>query len=128
MVIEQPAEIILHQKSKELEIAFEDGARYRLPYEFLRVHSPSAEVRGHGPGQEILQSGKMHVGVKAVTPVGSYALKIEFDDGHDSGLYTWEYLYNLGRHQDALWKEYLHRLEEAGESREANPQSGIKHE
>jgi DUF971 family protein len=120
MVIEQPTEITLHQHSRQLEIAFEDGARYRLPYEFLRVYSPSAEVRGHGPGQEVLQVGKIDVGVNNVTPVGSYAIKIEFDDGHDSGLYTWEHLYNLGKHQDALWQEYLHRMEEAGQSREAS--------
>ena len=118
MVIEQPTEITLHQQSKQLEIAFADGARFRLPYEFLRVHSPSAEVRGHGPGQEVLQVGKINVGVNSVTPVGSYALKIEFDDGHDSGLYTWEHLYNLGKHQNALWQDYLQRLAAEGASRE----------
>lgn len=118
MIIEHPTEITLHQQSKQLEVAFEDGARYHFPYEFLRVHSPSAEVRGHGPGQEVLQVGKIDVGVNSVTPAGSYALKIEYDDGHDSGLYTWEYLYNLGKHQDALWQDYLARLESAGESRE----------
>ena len=113
-----PTEITLHQKSHELEIAFDDGARYHFPYEFLRVHSPSAEVRGHGPGQEVLQVGKQHVGVNDVTPVGSYAMKIEFDDGHDSGLYTWEYLNNLGKNQAALWQDYLRQIEEAGQSRE----------
>lgn len=128
MVIEQPTEITLHQQSRQLEIAFEDGARYRLPYEFLRVYSPSAEVRGHGPGQEVLQVGKKDVAVLNVTPVGSYAIKIEFDDGHDSGLYTWEHLYNLGKHQDALWQDYLHRLEEAGESREPYQHKGGAHE
>jgi DUF971 family protein len=117
---EQPTEITLHQQSRELEIAFPDGARYRLPYEFLRVYSPSAEVRGHGPGQEVLQIGKQSVKVLGVEPVGSYAMKIEFDDGHDSGLYTWEYLLHLGQDQDTLWKEYLHRLEEAGQSRESH--------
>ncbi len=117
-MIEQPSEITLHQRSRELEIAFPDGARYSMPYEFLRVHSPSAEVRGHGPGQEVLQTGKRDVNVLGVEPVGSYAMKIEFDDGHDSGLYTWEYLRHLGRQQDALWQEYLLRLEAAGESRE----------
>ncbi|MGA7749629.1 MAG: DUF971 domain-containing protein [Gallionella sp.] len=115
---EQPTEITLHQQSRELEIAFADGSRHHLPYEFLRVHSPSAEVRGHGPGQEVLQTGKQHVNVFGVEPVGSYALKIEFDDGHDSGLYTWEYLKHLGKNKDALWREYLQRLEAAGESRE----------
>lgn len=117
-MIEQPSEITLHQRSRELEIAFSDGARYSMPYEFLRVHSPSAEVRGHGPGQEVLQTGKRDVNVLGVEPVGSYAMKIEFDDGHDSGLYTWEYLRYLGKQQDALWQEYLLRLEAAGESRE----------
>jgi len=120
MIEQQPTEITLHQQSRELEIAFADSSRYRLPYEFLRVHSPSAEVRGHGPGQEVLQIGKQNVNVLGVEPVGSYAMKIEFDDGHDSGLYTWEYLQRLGKHQDALWQEYLHRLEEAGQSREAS--------
>jgi DUF971 family protein len=116
-MIEQPTEITMHQQSRELEIAFADGSLYRLPYEFLRVHSPSAEVRGHGPGQEVLQIGKQDVNVLSVEPVGSYAMKIEFDDGHDSGLYTWEYLQHLGKRQDALWQEYLHRMKEAGASR-----------
>jgi DUF971 family protein len=118
-MIEQPSEITLHQQSHELEIAFADGVRYRLPYEFLRVYSPSAEVRGHGPGQEVLQIGKQAVKVLGVEPVGSYAMKIEFDDGHDSGLYTWEYLQHLGQHQDTLWKEYLQRMEQAGASRDS---------
>jgi DUF971 family protein len=113
-----PTEITLHQQTRTLEIAFEDDVRYKLPFEFLRVYSPSAEVRGHGPGQEVLQVGKSNVVVNNVTPVGSYAIKIEFDDGHDSGLYTWEYLYNLGKNQDALWQDYLQRLETAGKSRE----------
>ena len=113
-----PTEIKLHQQSRLLEIAFDDGACYRLPYEFLRVYSPSAEVRGHGVGQETLQTGKKDVGVREVSPTGSYALKIEFDDGHDSGLYTWEYLYELGEHRDKLWQEYLERLTAVGGSRE----------
>ena len=117
-MIEHPSEIKLHKQSRELEIAFANGSRYRLSYEFLRAHSPSAEVRGHGPGQEVLQTGKQDVNVLGVEPVGSYAIKIEFDDGHDSGLYTWEYLQHLGKHEDALWQEYLHRLEAAGKSRE----------
>lgn len=116
---EQPTEIVLHQKSRELEIAFADGLRSKLPFEFLRVHSPSAEVKGHGPGQEVLQVGKRNVNVNGIEPVGSYAIKIEFDDGHDSGLYTWEYLRNLGEHQDEMWQEYLQRMKEAGASREA---------
>lgn len=114
----QATEITLHQQSKALEIAFADGVRYRLPYEFLRVHSPSAEVRGHGPGQETLQTGKRDVMLTGVEPSGSYALKLVFDDGHDSGLYTWEYIYNLGLHQDELWQDYLHKIAETGASRE----------
>jgi DUF971 family protein len=116
-MIEPPVEIILHQQSRELEIAFPDGSRHRLPYEFLRVHSPSAEVRGHGPGQEVLQTGKQDVNVLGIEPVGGYALQITFDDGHDSGLYTWEYLQHLGSDKDALWQEYLRRMEVAGASR-----------
>lgn len=113
-----PTEIKLHQQSRLLEIAFDDGACYRLPYEFLRVHSPSAEVVGHGRGQEVLQVGKKNVGVREVSPIGSYAVKIAFDDGHDSGLYTWEYFRDLGEHQAELWQAYLERLNAAGESRE----------
>ncbi|MEO8331801.1 MAG: DUF971 domain-containing protein [Gallionella sp.] len=113
-----PTGITLHQKSRNLEIAFEDGANFKLPFEFLRVYSPSAEVRGHGPGQESLQTGKRDVQLTSIEPTGSYAIKLVFDDGHDSGLYTWEYLYDLGQHQDALWQEYLHKLEAAGKSRE----------
>ncbi len=123
-----PTEITLHQKSKTLEIAFGDGARYNLPFEFLRVYSPSAEVRGHGLGQEILQVGKKDVNLTDVAPVGSYALKLTFDDGHDSGLYTWDYLYELGKHQDARWEDYLRQMKEAGESREtANTKSNPNH-
>ena len=113
-----PTEITLHQKSKELEIAFDDGARFCFPYEFLRVFSPSAEVRGHGPGQEVLQVGKRDVLVIDVARAGSYALKISFDDSHDSGLYTWEYLQNLGKKQAELWQEYLRQLHVANESRD----------
>ncbi len=114
-----PTEIILHQKSRTLEIAFDDGARFQLPFEFLRVMSPSAEVRGHGPGQETLQVGKRNVVLTEIEPVGSYAIKLAFDDGHDSGLYTWEYLHELGSRQDALWQDYLKQLEAAGASRDA---------
>jgi DUF971 family protein len=112
-----PTEITLHQQSKQLEISFEDGLHCILPFEFLRVHSPSAEVRGHGPGQETLQVGKRDVILTDIEPVGSYAIKLTFDDGHDSGLYTWEYLHQLGQNQQTLWNEYLHQLEAAGESR-----------
>jgi DUF971 family protein len=114
---EQPTDIILHQKSRELEITFGDNGHYYLPFEFLRVYSPSAEVRGHGPGQEVLQTGKININVTNLEPVGSYALKIEFDDGHDSGLYSWEYLKLLGVNQNEMWQDYLHKLEEAGARR-----------
>ena len=116
-MIVKPTEITLHQQTRTLEIAFDDGVNYKLPFEFLRVHSPSAEVRGHGPGQGVLQIGKKNVNLLEVEPVGSYAVKLAFDDGHDSGLYTWEYLYDLGKHQDALWQDYLQQLEAAGKSR-----------
>ncbi len=113
-----PTEITLHQKSKTLEVAYDDGARHTLPAEYLRVYSPSAEVRGHGEGQEVLQVGKRNVGISGVEPVGQYAVKIIFDDGHDSGLYSWDYLYGLGRDQEILWQNYLSRLEQAGASRD----------
>lgn len=114
-----PTRITLHQASRALEIDFSDGRSFRLPCEYLRVYSPSAEVRGHGPGQEVLQVGKREVAVTAVEPVGTYALKLVFSDGHDTGLYSWDYLYELGRDQDALWSRYLQRLQAAGASREA---------
>ena len=115
----RPTDIILHQQSRILEIAFEDGKRFRLPCEFLRVLSPSAEVRGHGPGQETLQTGKREVNISAVEPVGNYAVKLIFSDGHDTGLYSWDYLYTLGIDQDTLWQDYLQRLDKAGASRDA---------
>lgn len=114
----RPTEIKLHQKSRELEIAFADGKTFRLPCEFLRVYSPSAEVRGHGPGQETLQVGKRDVEITAIEPVGNYAVVLRFSDEHDSGIYSWDYLYDLGVNQDALWQGYLARLQEAGASRE----------
>lgn len=113
-----PTDIILHQQSKLLEIAFSDGARYKLPFEFLRVFSPSAEVRGHGAGQETLQTGKRNVILTDIDPAGNYAIKLTFDDGHDSGLYTWEYLHELGEKQDVMWHDYEHKLEAAGASRD----------
>lgn len=115
----RPTDIVLHQASRILEISFDDGSRFRLPCEFLRVYSPSAEVRGHGPGQETLQAGKKDVNITAIEPVGAYAVKLVFSDGHDTGLYSWDYLHELGRDQDALWKQYLERLSAAGASREA---------
>jgi DUF971 family protein len=120
-----PIEITLHQQSKVLEIAFDDGMRYKLPFELLRVYSPSAEVRGHGAGQEKLQVGKRNVVLTDITPAGSYALKLTFDDGHDSGLYTWEYLYELGKYQDAMWHDYLTKLEAAGGSREPSEKQAV---
>ncbi len=114
-----PTSITLHQTSAVMEISFNDGATFRLPYEFLRVYSPSAEVRGHGPGQEVLQTGKETVTIINIEPVGNYAVQPSFSDGHDSGIYSWDYLYNLGQHQGALWAEYLQRLADAGYNRQA---------
>ena len=104
-----------------LEIAFDDGSTFQLPCEYLRVYSPSAEVAGHGPGQEVLQVGKKNVGISELVPVGSYAVQINFDDGHDTGLYTWEKLYWLGKNQAILWQQYLDRMDAAGASREPLP-------
>lgn len=112
-----PTDILLHQKSRVLEVAFADGSRYHLPCEYLRVYSPSAEVRGHGPGQGVLQTGKEAVNITAIEPVGNYAVKLVFDDGHDTGLYTWDYLNLLGRNQESNWREYLAALAEAGHVR-----------
>src|SRR5215813_13345489 len=105
-----PTEIKLHQQSKAMEISFADGTSFRLSYELLRVYSPSAEVRGHGPGQETLQVGKRDVTIASVEPVGHYALRPTFSDGHESGIYSWDYLYVLGERQDELWRRYLERL------------------
>ena len=110
----RPTEIKLHQASRVLEIAFDDGSRHRLTTEYLRVYSPSAEVRGHGPGQEVLQIGKEKVNITDIEPVGTYAVRLRFDDGHDTGLYSWEWLHHLAVNHDRLWKEYLDRLEKAG--------------
>ena len=104
-----------------LEIAFADGKNFKLPYEFLRVYSPSAEVRGHGPGQEVLQIGKKNVEIKHIEPVGTYAVQPVFSDGHDTGIYSWDYLYSLGMNQDEMWRHYLQRMAEAGASREPMP-------
>jgi len=114
-----PTEIKLHQKSRVLEISYSDGSRFELSYEFLRVYSPSAEVRGHGPGQEVLQSGKKDVDILSLEPVGSYAVQPHFSDRHSTGIYSWEYLYDLGTHRQSLWQDYLKRLEAAGARREA---------
>jgi len=113
-----PSQIKLHQISRILEVSFEDGQTFRLSCEFLRVYSPSAEVRGHGVGQETLQVGKKNVGIESVAPVGNYALQLNFTDGHNTGLYSWDLLYDLGLRQETLWKDYLARLEAASQSRD----------
>jgi DUF971 family protein len=113
-----PVDIKLHQQSRRLEIGFSDGARYALSFEFLRVHSPSAEVRGHGPGQEVLQTGKREVEIRALEPVGNYALQPSFSDGHDTGIFSWDYLYEIGKNQEAMWGDYLKRLAKAGATRD----------
>jgi DUF971 family protein len=109
-----PTAIKLRTKSRVLEVTFDDGSRFELSFEYLRVYSPSAEVRGHGPGQETLQLGKHEVGIRAAEPVGNYAVKLVFDDGHDSGLYTWDYLYELGTTQAEKWQSYLDRIAKLG--------------
>jgi DUF971 family protein len=114
-----PTRVVVHQGSRILEIEFSDGKLFRLPFEFLRVHSPSAEVRGHGPGQETLQTGKADVGIESVESVGHYAIQPNFSDGHNTGIYAWDYLYWLGENQEQLWQQYLARLEAAGASRHA---------
>jgi DUF971 family protein len=117
----QPTEIRLHQKSRVLEVAFADGKRFSLPCELLRVYSPSAEVRGHGPGQEVLQVGKRNVAILRIEPVGSYAVQLYFSDGHDTGIYSWDLLYDYGLRQDEMWQHYLRCLEDAGASRDLVP-------
>ena len=109
----QATEIKLRTRSRVLEVAFEDGARHQLPFEYLRVYSPSAEVKGHGPGQEVLVTGKQNVGIRAVEPIGQYAVKLVFDDGHDSGLYTWKYLRELGDTYADKWARYQSRVHAA---------------
>lgn len=118
-----PTDIKLHRQSRRLEIAYESGERFELSCEFLRVFTPSAEARGHGPGQETLQTGKREVTIEAVEPVGTYALKLVFSDGHDSGIYSWDLLYNLGLHRDELWQEYLSQIEAQGLSRDIDTTS-----
>jgi len=115
--IHTPNNIKLHQRSRLLEVGFESGETFQLPCEYLRVHSPSAEVRGHGPGQEVLQVDKHNVNIIAIEPVGNYAVKLVFDDSHDSGLFSWDYLYELGEERASKWQEYLGLLETAGHTR-----------
>jgi DUF971 family protein len=116
----QPLALTLHQTSRVLEIGFDDGQSFRIPFELMRVYSPSAEVMGHGPGQEVLQTGKRQVTITEITPIGHYAMQPRFSDGHESGLFTWEYLYHLGADQDELWARYERRLAEAGLDRDAS--------
>ena len=118
-----PTEITLHQQTRRIELAFDNGERYELTHEFLRVFTPSAEARGHGPGQEVLQVGKRDVEIVGIEPVGNYAIKPAFSDGHDSGLYSWDMLYNLGKHHDQLWAEYLEQIEKQGLSRDIDTTS-----
>lgn len=121
-----PSQIILHAKSRKLEIEFDQCTRFDLPFEFLRVYSPSAEVRGHGPGQEVLQVGKREVVVESIEPVGQYAIKLFFSDGHDTGLFSWQYLFWLGSNYSNLWQDYLNRLQEKAASRDSTAISSFK--
>ena len=114
-----PTALTVHSQSRILEIAFSDGAAFRIPFELMRIYSPSAEVQGHGPGQEILQTGKREVGVVELEPIGNYAVKPVFSDGHESGLFTWDYLYHLGADESRLWEDYERRLQAAGVDRDA---------
>jgi DUF971 family protein len=119
-----PTAITVHQQSRTLEVAYDDGAVFKLPFELLRVYSPSAEVQGHGPGQEVLQTGKREVGILELEAVGHYAVQPTFSDGHNSGIYSWDYLYRLGEQQNELWAKYLERLSAAGVDRDAPMGSG----
>ena len=114
-----PTALTVHSQSRVLEVAFSDGAEFKIPFELMRVYSPSAEVQGHGPGQEVLQTGKRNVGVVELESIGNYAVKPIFSDGHESGIFSWDYLYHLGVNQDQLWSDYNRRLETAGMSRDA---------
>lgn len=116
-----PTGVVVHQESRVLELDYEDGQRFRLSFEFLRVHSPSAEVRGHSKDQERLQVGKREVRITAITPIGHYAIQLHFDDGHESGIYSWDYLHEIAVDHDRLWADYLERLQRAGKSRDPQP-------
>ena len=113
-----PQDLTVHSASKVLEVSFSDGAHFRIPFELMRVYSPSAEVQGHGPGQEVLQTGKRQVGLASLEPIGNYAVQPTFSDGHSTGIFTWDYLYFLGSQQDKLWADYTARLEKAGADRD----------
>jgi len=115
----RPISINLHKQSRVLEIAYDDGSHFEFTCEFLRVYSPSADVRGHGPGQGVLQIGKEHVSISNIEPVGNYAIKLIFDDGHQTGIYSWDYLYDMGCNQERYWREYLAELDKAGHRRKA---------
>lgn len=122
-----PTDIRIHQRSRQMQISFDNGSHFELPFEYLRVYSPSAEVRGHREGEAVLQTGKRDVEILAIEPVGSYAVKLVFSDGHDTGLYSWDVLYTLGNRQHELWADYLRLLDEAGASRDVdnNPQRPV---
>jgi DUF971 family protein len=115
----QPTSITAHQQSRVLEVGFSDGRNFRIPFELMRIYSPSAEVQGHGPGQEVLQTGKREVGLDGLEPVGNYAVQPQFSDGHNTGIFSWDYLYFLGSQQQELWQQYEARLKAAGASRDA---------
>ena len=117
----RPTDIKLHQKSRMLDVAFDDNSKFSFPCEYLWAYSPLAEVRGHGPGQEVLQIGKENVGITNIEPVGNYAVCLFFDDGHNTGIYSWDYLHNLGVNQQKLWDDYLARLEKGGHKRKPKP-------
>ena len=120
-----PTGLTVHNKSRVLEIAFNDGASFSIPFELLRVYSPSAEVMGHGPGQEVLQVGKREVGIAGIEPVGNYAVQPTFSDGHNTGIFTWEYLYKLGSQQEALWATYMDRLHASGFAGDSGRETGV---
>ena len=121
MLNKTPTEVKLRKQSNILELSYSDGSQLNFSSEFLRVHSPSAEVRGHGKGQEVLQAGKRHVKLKNIEPVGNYAVKLEFDDGHNTGIFSWDYLISIGRDKKALWDDYLLKLQQAGKTRDPSP-------
>jgi DUF971 family protein len=118
-LLHRPTALTVHQHSRVLEVSFDDGASFRIPFELMRIYSPSAEVQGHGPGQEVLQTGKREVEIVAIEPIGHYAVKPVFSDGHESGIFSWDYLYHLGSQQTELWRRYEQRLAEAGVERDA---------
>ena len=120
-----PQSVTAHSQSRVLEVLFSDGAHFRIPFELMRIYSPSAEVQGHGPGQEVLQTGKINVKISSIEPVGNYAVRLNFDDDHNTGIYSWEYLRELALHQQEMWDEYLQRLQKAGARREPL-QSGVQ--